>query len=91
MADPLKPIVRDSLTTDLAQKYDAGGNFGLGADKAGKPGLASTDFMDAAHQYQTEFTPFETATTYTPNALNYATTKFNINTTKYGDGIFPTS
>lgn len=85
MADPLKPIVRPSLTTDLAQKYEAGGGFGLGAIKAGKPGLASTNFMDPTHMFQTEFTPLEQqgTETYTANALNWSSYKFGINTTPY--------
>jgi hypothetical protein len=87
--DPLKPIVRTSLSTDLAQKYKAGGGFGLNAATAGGPDPATTNFMDQAHQYQTEFTSFEQGTTYTANALNYATTKYGIDTTPYGSQAFP--
>lgn len=91
MSDPLKPIARPSLTTDLAQKYAAGGNFGLGASAAGGANPATTNFMDPTHQFETEFTAFEQigVSNYTSNALNWASYKYGIDTTKYDASGMP--
>lgn len=55
MADPLKPIERQSLTQTEQQRYEAGGNFGLGASKAGKESVKTTISLEERYKSGNKF------------------------------------
>ena len=97
MADPLKPIIRNSITEPLCKIYGDGtsarnpalnNTFGQGAKNAGKPGYASTNFVDQLKDFNTEFNAFSRGS-FTAKALNYAVGRYNHNSIKYQDSVFP--
>lgn len=92
MADPLKPIDRESTKVSLADRYKNGSaNIALGAKNAGAPKFEATDLIDVGNVNQDQFKvrAQQGVTTYTERALDYARKNYKINTSPYHTGGLP--
>lgn len=92
MADPLKPIERESTKVSLEERYkSSSSNIGLGAKNAGAPTFQATDLIDVGNEKQDQFKvkAQQGVTTYTERALNYAVKNYKINTKRYFTGGIP--
>jgi hypothetical protein len=92
MADPLKPIERESTKVSLEERYKkSSSDLGLGAKNAGAPTFKATDLIDVGNTNQDQFKvkAQQGVTTYTERALNFAVKNYKINTNRYFTGGIP--